>query len=138
MRDVMLMVHFIGLAMGLGTSFAMMFLGIAASKMELEERADFMIKASYVTKMGHIGLLLLFLSGGYMMSPYWSQLQTMPTLITKLALFVVLGGLIGVMTSKLKKAKAGDMSQLLAIKKMGPITLLTSVAIVVLAVLTFH
>ena len=138
MRDAMLIVHFIGLAMGLGTSFAMMFLGIAASKLPVEERGDFMLKASFVTKMGHIGLVLLFLSGGYMMTPYWSQLGAMPTLIAKLSLFVVLGGIVGIMTSKIKKAKAGDMSQLLSVKKMGPLGLLTSVAIVILAVLTFH
>ena len=138
MRDVMLIVHFIGLAMGVGTSFAMMFLGIAANKLDVEERADFMIKASFVTKMGHIGLLLLFLSGGHLMTPYWSQLGSMPTLIAKLVLFVILGGLIGVMSAKLKKAKAGDPSQLLTVKKMGPFTLLTSILIVVLAVLTFH
>lgn len=138
MRDVMLITHFIGLAMGLGTSFAMLFLGMAASKMEPEERGKFMINASHVTKMGQIGILLLFLSGGYMMTPYWSQLSALPTLVAKLVLFLVLGGLLGVMTSKLKKAKNGDMSQLLAIKKMGPYTLLTSIAIVILAVYTFH
>ena len=138
MRDVMLITHFIGLAMGLGTSFAMLFLGIAASKLDEAERGKFMINASFITKMGHIGLLLLFLSGGYLMTPYWAALGSMPTMIAKIVLFVVLGGLIGVMSSKLKKAKAGDMSQLLTIKKMGPFTLLTSLAIVVLAVLTFH
>lgn len=138
MRDVMLITHFVGLAMGLGTSFAMMFLGIAASKMEPEERGPFMINASFVTKMGHIGLVLLFLSGGYLMTPYWSQLSALPTLVAKLTLFLALGAMIGIMSSKLKKAKNGDMSQLLAIKKMGPITLITSITIVILAVYTFH
>jgi hypothetical protein len=33
MRDFMLILHFIGLAMGLGTSFANMYLGRAASKL---------------------------------------------------------------------------------------------------------
>lgn len=138
MRDVMLITHFIGLAMGLGTSFAMLFLGMAASKLEPEERGKFMLTASHVTKMGQIGIVLLFLSGGYLMTPYWSQLSALPTLVGKLVLFLVLGALLGIMTSKLKKAKNGDMSQLLAIKKLGPFTLLTSIAIVILAVFTFH
>ena len=138
MRDIMLITHFIGLAMGVGTSFAMMFLGIAASKLEPEERGKFILNASIVTRMGHIGITLLFLSGGYLMNPYWSSLGERPLLIAKLALFLVLGALIGIMTSKLKKAKAGDTSQLLVVKKMGPFTLLTAVTIVVLAVLNFH
>jgi len=37
MREAMLIIHFLGLAMGLGTSFAIMFLGIAGSKMDKEE-----------------------------------------------------------------------------------------------------
>ncbi len=138
MKDVMLITHFIGLAMGLGTSFAMMFIGIVASKMELDEKSKFIINASVITKMGHIGLVLLFISGGYLMTPYWAALSTMPTMIAKLVLFVVLGGLIGVMSAKLKKAKAGDTAQLQTVKKLGPVALFTGIAIVVLAVLTFH
>lgn len=138
MRDVMLIVHFIGLAMGVGASFAMLFLGMAASKMEPQERGSFMIKSSAVTRSGHIGITLLFLSGGYLMTPYWSGLASNPTLIAKLTLFLVLGALVGIMTSKLKKAKAGDMAQLMTLKKMGPFALLTGITIIVLAVLTFH
>lgn len=138
MRDVMLITHFIGLAMGLGTSFAMMFIGVAASKMEQDEQGRFIINASVITKMGHIGLVLLFISGGYLMTPYWAALDTMPTMIAKLVLFVVLGGLIGVMSAKLKKAKAGDTTQLLAVKRLGSIALITGITIVVFAVLTFH
>lgn len=37
MREAMLIVHFLGLAMGLGTSFAFMFLGMVSDKMEKEE-----------------------------------------------------------------------------------------------------
>ena len=37
MRETMLVIHFLGLAMGLGTSFGYMFLGMAASKMPKEE-----------------------------------------------------------------------------------------------------
>lgn len=138
MRDVMLIIHFIGLAMGLGTSFAMMFLSIGASKMSQEEAGKFMINASIVTKMGHIGLVLLLISGGYLMTPYWSVLINMPTLLAKLILYVVLGGLIGIMSAALKKAKKGQQEQLLKIKKLGPIALLTGITIVVLAVSTFH
>lgn len=32
MRDIMLILHFIGLAMGLGTAFAHMFIGILVAK----------------------------------------------------------------------------------------------------------
>ena len=138
MRDVMLILHFVGLAMGLGTSFAMMFLGIGASKMPPEEAGKFMINAGIVTKMGHIGLALLFISGGYLMTPYWGSLMEMPTLLVKLVLFLVLGALVGIMSSALRKAKNGQPEQMLKAKKLGPFALLTGIAIVVLAVITFH
>ena len=41
MREAMLIVHLLGLVMGLGNSFAFMFLGIAGSKMEKEEGKTF-------------------------------------------------------------------------------------------------
>ncbi len=140
MRDIMLITHFIGLAMGLGTSFAFMFIGMAASKMEKDEAIKFTLNAfKALPKMGHTGLLLLFISGGYLMTPYWSDLANMPTMIVKLVLFLALGALLGIISSKAKKAQAGDPAQYLPqIKKMGPIALATSLAIVILAVMTFH
>ncbi|MCB0639038.1 MAG: hypothetical protein KDC54_20555, partial [Lewinella sp.] len=63
MREAALIIHFIGLAMGLGTSFAFMFLGIASSKMEKNDGINFMLKAMSISRMGHIGLTLLILSG---------------------------------------------------------------------------
>ena len=41
MREVMLILHFIGLTMGLGTGFAHAFLGTIAAKMPAEEATRF-------------------------------------------------------------------------------------------------
>jgi len=43
MREAMLVVHLLGLVMGLGTSFAFMFLGKAGLKMEKEEGKKFVL-----------------------------------------------------------------------------------------------
>lgn len=144
MREAMLVVHFLGLAMGLGTSFGFMFLGMATAKMEKEEAAKFMATALKMGRMGHIGLVLLLLSGGYLMTASginrWSTLLDSGNhlLLTKLILFIVLGGLIGVISSKSKKVGKGDYEQLNSIKKLGPLAMLTGIAIVVLAVLYFR
>ncbi len=138
-REIALVVHFIGLAMGLGTAFGFMFLGVAASRMDKEAGGQFMLKASIIGKMGHIGLLLLLLSGLAMIHPFLASLTSMPLFITKLVLFVVLGGTVGVATSFLKKAAKGNTAEYL--KKtavVGKINLLLSITIVVLAVLVFH
>lgn len=139
MRDIMLILHFIGLAMGLGTSFAFMFLGIAASKMEKTESEKFRLNSFAISRMGHIGLTLLIISGGYLMTPYWSSLSSSPLLIAKLVLVLLLAALIGIISSKAKKAKKGDAE--IHFKKMEPlgkIAMITALTIVVLAVYAFH
>lgn len=139
MKDIMLIIHFLGIAMGVGTSFAYLFLGIASSKMSKEEGQKFILNSSSLSMMGHIGLGLLFLSGGALMTPYWKALGTMPLLATKLVLFLVLGALLGIISSATRKAKAGDTdAQLKKVSNLGKITFIISITIVVLAVLTFH
>jgi len=138
MRDTALIIHFIGLAMGLGTSFANLFLGLAMAKMPPEEAKSFGIKAMALTKMGHIGITLLILSGLYLMSPYWRILSEMPLLIAKLTLVVFLVILISIITSAGIKLRNGDASQMKIIKPLGRLTLITALAIVVIAVSVFH
>ena len=138
MHDIMLILHFLGLAMGLGTSFAFMFIGISASKMPEEAGLEFQKKAFVLTKMGHIGLTILVITGLYLATPYWKILGDMPLLIAKLVLVFGLGAMIGIMSSKAKKVIKGDHSQLKSMAPMGRIAMLLGIAIVVLAVLQFH
>ena len=139
MKDVALILHFIGLAMGLGTSFAHMFLGIASGKMEKEEAVDFALKTFALSRMGHIGLTLLVLSGIYLILPIASDLTAYPMLIAKLVLVLVLGALIGMISARARKAQQGDAEKYLKqIEPLGKASLITALAIVILAVLTFH
>lgn len=139
MREAMLIVHFIGLAMGVGTSLAFMFIGIASSKMNPEDAQKFRLNSFVLSKMGHIGLTLLVLSGGYLMTPYWKTLGSQPMLIAKLCLVLVLGALIGIISSKAKKAQKGDTEiHLKKIEPLGKIALITAITIVILAVSIFH
>jgi len=139
MRDIMLIVHFIGLAMGLGTSLAHLFLGIASSKLSLDEALKFRLHSMALSKMGHIGLVLLILSGGYLMTPYWESLHLMPFMIAKLILVVVLTGMILYIGKVSRLARSGEAEkQFKKIEPVGKLTLLTTLAIVIFAVLTFH
>ena len=139
MRDTMLIIHFIGLAMGLGTSLGFLFLGMATSKMEKEEAQKFMINASVLSKMGNYGLVILIITGGYLMTPYWKALGNMPLLIVKLVLVLGLGAILGIMSSKIRKARKGDAStQIKSLPILSKIGLIITLAIVILAVLTFH
>lgn len=139
MKDAMLIIHFIGLAMGLGTSLAFMFLGMASAKMEETERLKFSLNILALSRMGHIGLTLLVISGIYLMTPFWRSLADIPLLVVKLVLVLVLGALVGIISANSKKAKAGDTAMYLKkIATLGRFSLLTALTITVLAVLVFH
>lgn len=139
MREIMLIIHFIGLGMGLGTGIGFIFLGKTASKLEKEEAGKFMINAFSLAKMGQTGLVILVISGLYLMTPFWKTLHATPTLITKLGLVVILIGLIVVNSIAMKKAKNGDLlNQRKKIQTLGRISLITVLIIIILAVSTFH
>ncbi|MFC2100851.1 hypothetical protein ACFLRZ_03375 [Bacteroidota bacterium] len=139
MRDVILVVHLIGLTMGIGTSFAFMFLGISSSKMEKNEANKFTLNTFALSKMGHIGLTLLVISGIFLMAPYWKILPNSPLLIAKLVLVVLLAALIGMISAAAKKAKKSNMeTHFKKIQTLGKVSLLTGLTIVVLAVFYFH
>lgn len=135
----MLVLHFIGLAMGVGSGLAFLFLGIAAGKLEPAKRREYLLNASPIARMGQFGLLLLVLTGGYLMTPYWGGLGQMPLLMAKLALVLVLGAVVGINSSLARKARNGDAHvPMERMAMLGRIALLTSLTIVVLAVLVFR
>ena len=135
----MLVLHFIGLTMGLGTSFAHAFLGNTLSKLERSEAAKFRDQIEVLSQMGGIGTILLLLSGIFLLIPYWPGLMEMPLLILKLVLFVILVILILLINQGARKNvennKEGNFKR---IEIMGKLTLLIGIVIVFLAVNVFH
>lgn len=139
MREVMLIIHFIGLTMGLGTGFAHAFLGAVASKMTPDEATKFRLHSLILGKMGNTGIILLVISGLYLTTPYWTLLPTMPLLILKLTLVAVLIALITLIHSYASKAIKGNPEHnFKKIEPLGKMTLLVGLAIVILAVCIFH
>ncbi|WP_353548826.1 hypothetical protein [Sediminibacterium sp. KACHI17] len=139
MKDVMMILHFIGLTMGLGTGFANAFLSSVTSKMTVNDAVNFRLQILALSKMGYLGITLLLISGVYLINPYWNSILMMPLLVIKLALVLILVILITLIGHAGSKAKVGDTE--MQFKKMelfGKLALLTGVCIVVVAVLMFH
>ncbi|MBN2174194.1 MAG: hypothetical protein JW731_08685 [Bacteroidales bacterium] len=138
MTQIMLFFHFIGLAMGIGTSFGFMILGIKAAKLEKNEAMKFSINIMALSKMGYIGISLLVISGIFLMAPFWSELASFPLLIVKLILVVLLIAeitTIGVLMEKVKRSNGDFRSKWIPI--LGRVSLLTGLAIVAIAVVFF-
>jgi uncharacterized membrane protein len=142
MYDFLLIVHFIGLALAVGTGFANMNLGISTSDMEPAERTKFFLRAFSLSKNGSIGLLLLIVSGiGLVLLPGIKEtfLRGGGAFHAKLALVLVIIGLLGRMQVLMKRAREAQGGPVMAeIPKLGRLMLATGVAIVVCAVLAFH
>lgn len=139
MRDTMLIIHFIGLAMGVGTSFAHAFLGNTISKLEPSEATKFNLQTKGLSQMGATGTILLILSGIYLIIPYWPTITSNPLLIVKLVLFLILVILILLINKGAStNAKNNTQNNLKQIEIMGKFVLLISVVIVIIAVNIFH
>lgn len=139
MRDVMLIIHFIGLIMGVGTGFAHIFLGMAAGQLSAEEATKFRLNTLVISKMGNIGLSLLIISGLYLFTPYWSILGSSPLLMAKLGLVIVLIILISVINLTARQALKGNPEAAFRkLQTLGKFTMLVSLSIIIVAVLIFH
>ena len=138
MKDGMLIFHFIGLAMVLGTTLGFAFLGARSKQYSGDDLKRFFVSISPLSKMGNYGLVIMLLSGGYLMTGRWASLLETPLLLAKLLLFLVLGALAGIMSGKLRKIRNGNGDLISGVRSIGRIYMLISLIIVVLAVLVFH
>jgi uncharacterized membrane protein len=141
MHTLLLIIHFIGLALGLGTGFALFTLGLAAKDMAPADRGAFMRRAMVLGKNGSIGLLLLILSGVWLVfSQGAAEVLAWGggMFHVKLTLVVILMGTFGYMQMLIRQAKGSDGAAAMArLPLVGRIMLLLNIAIVVTAVLAF-
>ena len=142
MREALLFIHFIGLALGLGTGFSYMALGIATKNMTPAEKAPFFLRAFVLSKNGNIGLALLLLSGlglFFLEGPANVMAAGGVYFKIKLVLFGILVCLIGYLSMLLAKIKRAGGGPLMAkIPKISPFSLMTTILIVLMAVLAFR
>ena len=135
----MLILHIIGIVMGMGTGFAHTFLGMSMAKMKQEEAIKLSIQGLALTKMGNIGMILAVLSGLYLIIPYSSSLSENPLLILKLVLVFTLTVLITMINLFSTKVLNGEAAVYLKkIEKLGKICMLIDISIIILAVSVFH
>lgn len=138
---VLLMLHFLGLAVGVGASFALFTLRRASATLPDAERTGFMLRALSVAKNGSYGLLLLVVSGlamFFMRGPATVMAIGGPAFHAKLTLVVILCGLVGYSQALGKRArKAGGGPALGTLPAVSNAILAVGVATVVAAVIAF-
>ena len=138
MREPLLILHFIGLALALGTNLALGFLGSIAGKMEKDEREAFMMKYLKMSILGQSGMILLLVTGLALTAPMGATIHYNHFFMAKIVVYVVLLILISIMMRYLKRAKKENGGPALyAIKKVNRIMTVFIVTILILAVSAF-
>lgn len=140
MRDTYLICHFLGLAMGVGASFALLLLRLSVNKLQHADQMTLMKKSLSIAKLGSIGLLIMILSGVGLTLPQWSEglvLKKNGLFHTKLLLVFLLSLFLGYSQVLQKKNKA-NFNSLPKLKTLGLVMALLNVVILITAVMVFH
>ena len=139
MYTTLLFLHFLGLALGVGSGFAQVTLGMAARDMAQPERVQFMMRALALGKNGSIGFLLLVLSGIGMMSMrgVTATLQwgggAFHAKLTLIVLMIAVFGYLQVLVRRVRAAGGGPGMARLPL--VGRLMLLLGVATMICAVI---
>ncbi len=139
---VLLILHFVGLALGVGASFALFTLRRASVGLEAAERTKFIVRAGSVAKNGSYGLLLLLVTGlamFFMRGPGAVMAAGGPAFHAKLTLVVILCGVSGYSQVLAKRVReAGGGPALAKLPAVSSAILFLGVAIVIAAVIAFQ
>ncbi|MCP4380970.1 MAG: hypothetical protein GY798_06055 [Hyphomicrobiales bacterium] len=139
LNDVLLMLHFLGLAMGLAGGFG----NLVMSRLIAQAKpSDAMVLARFpsaIVRVSDIGLVLLWVTGVILIFSRFDGLGNMPLAFwIKIVAVVALTGLVGFMHTLMAKAKRGDAGARARLPKVGPFAMLSALLAIVFAVLAFH
>lgn len=139
MNAALLVLHFIGLTMGFSVSIgSMVMLGVMAASPAAERPvlARFM---PAISRVGRMGLVLLWVTGLAMLYTKWNGFASMPwqfhAKITAVILLTIAVTYLFMLEQRIKK---GDSAAAVRLQQVGKMTPLFALAAVIFAVLTFE
>ncbi|HEX5071253.1 MAG TPA: CopD family protein [Vicinamibacterales bacterium] len=141
MNRLLLVLHFLGLAMGLSVGLSSMVMAGLIDKSAPAEKAVLGRFPPLMSRVGSIGLALLWITGLGLFFEKWGGFENIGNMPwqfhLKLTLVVILSGLIGYLQSLQRRLRNGDASVMPTMQRFGRIAFLTAIAIVVCAVWAF-
>lgn len=134
----LLFFHFLGLAMGLSVPFGNMVMMGLIDKAAPPEKAVLGRFPPAISRIGKVGLSLLWITGVTMAYTRWNGIGSLPwTFHVKLAAVVVLTILVGYITMLEGRVRGGDMAAAARIKQVGMFTFPCALIAILFAVATF-
>lgn len=135
----LLVLHFLGLAMGFATGFGNMVMASLMAKATPDERRALAKFPPAIARVGDVGLVLLWLTGLTLVFQKWGGFGAMPGLFhAKLTTVVLMTLVIGFVHSQAKGVAAGDAAAMAKTQVAGKVIFVLAVTTVALAVWTFN
>jgi hypothetical protein len=137
-NQALLVLHFIGLGMGLSVSFGnIVALGLITSAAPPDKRVLARFPPA-ISKVGQAGLALLWITGATMAYTKWSGIGSMPwTFHVKLTAVVLLTLVVVYITRLEARIHRGDAAAAAQIQTIGKVASLCALTAIIFAVLTF-
>jgi hypothetical protein len=138
-NKILLMLHFLGLAMGFAVPFANIVMMSLIKKATPPEQAILGRFPLAMSMVGKIGLVVLWITGVTMVFTRWHGFGTLPPAFhVKLTAVVLLTVCIGYISHLEKRIKRGDAAALVRIQAVGKAAMGFALVAVIFAVLTFN
>jgi hypothetical protein len=134
----LLFLHFLGLAMGLSVPFGNMVMMGLIEKASPAEKPVLGRFPPAISRIGKVGLALLWITGVAMAFTRWNGIASMPwTFHVKLAAVVLLTLLVGYVTMLEGRVRGGDMAAAARMRRVGMFTFPCALIAILFAVITF-
>lgn len=139
MDNFLVIVHLVGLGMGMSVGFANMVMAGVIAKAAPAEKGVLGRFPPAMSKIGVVGLALMWISGIAIVMTRYGTFQVLPqTFIYKLIAVVLLTLSVIYIELLFARVKKGDMAALATIQFVGRFTGIFSLAAVIFAVITFN
>ncbi|NOR86114.1 MAG: hypothetical protein GQ527_00755 [Bacteroidales bacterium] len=139
MKDVMIISHVLGSVLSIGSIAFFLVIRKNLYKIADGGSGDVYAIISKFQRMTHIGMGIMILSGGYLMTPYWSAFGSMHMLHVKVMAVLLWLMTIILLSVILRKAKAGKGKKCdERLLRMNYASLFFGVIVIIVAVLSFH
>jgi len=138
LNQVLLFLHFLGLAMGFSASFGNAAMGGLIEKAAPAEKPVLARFPPVIARIGRYGLALLWSSGLILVYTKWGGMGSLPWQFhAKLALVVLLTATVEYIHALMRRGQKGDTSVAPTITMFGKAAMALALLTVVFAVLTF-
>ena len=138
LNRTLLVLHFLGLAMGLSVTFGNIVMQRLIARAAPNERPILGRFPPAISGVGRAGLALLWATGLTLAFTKWNGIASMPpTFHVKLTAVVLLTLVVAYITTLEGKVRRGDSTAMAQIPKVAPLAALFALVAIIFAVITF-